>query len=199
MELLATTSVSADNDEHYGVIAEHTLRIPRSDIVATAALGLVLPVITRLEDANTGPDNAFFAFVSGYRRGDTGAYVYLSGMPITEQQQVQLTDVVAVTFALYIIRGMGVAVGTVFGTPRAVYGSPTVTLDAAHTVVDGVSGKVRHTSLVSTVDGAEPGNDDPAEEAMRSARFWLPESEDLQLVRHDSPPSPSTRLRVWPD
>jgi hypothetical protein len=121
MELLATTSVSAENDEHYGVIAEHTLRIPRSDIVATA-----------------------------------------------------------VTFAHYLIRGMGVAVGTVFGTPRVVYGSPKV--------------KVRDTSLVSTVEGAEPDDEDPAEAAMRSARFWLPDSEDLHLVRHDSPPSPSSRL-----
>jgi hypothetical protein len=93
---------------------------------------------------------------------------------------------------------MGVAVGTVFGTPRAVYGSPTVTLDAAHTVVDGLTGKVRHTSLVSTVEGAEAANDDPADTAMRSAQFWLPGSENLQLVRHDSPPSPSSRLRIWP-
>ena len=188
MELLATASVSAENDEHYGVIAEHTLRIPRSDIVATATLGLVL----------AAPDNTFFAFVSGYRRGDNREYVYLSGMPLTEQQQVQLTDVVAVTFALYIVRGMAVAVGTVFGTPRAVYGSPKVTLDGVHTVLDGLTGKVRHTSLVSTVEGAEPDDDDPAGVAMRAARFWLPDSENLQLVRHDSPPSPSSPLRIWP-
>jgi len=36
------------------------------------------------------------------------------------------------------------------------------------------------------------------EAAMRAARFWLTDSENLQLVRHDSAPSPSASPAVWP-
>jgi hypothetical protein len=189
MQLIATTSVSANNQETYGVIVEHTLRLPRSDIVATAALSIVLPVITRFENANTGPENAFFAFISGYRRGGTGEYVYTSDLGFEERSQLHIADCVAVTFAVYIIRGVGTAVGTVFGSPHVQYGSDRVKLEAVHVVADGLTGSIRHTTLTSTVEGAGEDPGDPAEDALRSARQWLPEETPLRVVRHDRPPT----------
>lgn len=197
MQLITTTSVSATNDEPYGVIAEHTVRLPRSDIVATTALSILRPVITRFEDVNSSPDAAFFAFVSGYRRG-TGSYVYTSDLSYDQTVQLHVADCVAVTFALYIARGFATAVGTVFGDAVFDIGSLRLRLEARHSVVDEHTGKVRHTALISSVEGAEPLDTDPEEAALRAARRWLPGRSDLSVVELEQPPTLGFALDIDP-